>query len=146
MSGLLCRSFLLRNPALSFDSLNLSPKPFAQGLFHFDLTSRAVQVLHCLPLSREGNKAAGNTLLALPFRNKLLQQAVVAGMRTCRVAEVRTDRRILENRWSSPGSLRRTPVTSILKKAQFESKYVENVAIVLSHNPPQWELRMPLVV
>src|SRR5579863_6428056 len=127
MSGLLRRSFLLRNPALSFDSLNLRPKPFAQSLFHFALTTRSIKVLHRLPFFRQGNKAAGHTLLALTFRNKLLQQAVVAWVRTGRVAEIRTDRRILKNRRGSPGSLRRTPVTSVFKKSQFESKYVENV-------------------
>ena len=136
MSGPLGRSFLPRNSALAFDSLNLSPKPFAQGLFHFGLAAGAIQFFHRLTFSRQRNKAAGNTFLALPLRNKLLQQAVLAGMRTPRVAKIRADRRILENRRGSPRSVWRTPVPSVLKKAQFKSKYVENVAIVLSHRSP----------
>src|SRR5580765_1600355 len=100
-TGLGC-TFVWRKSPFPLDSLDLGAKPFGQRLFHFGLTAGAIQVFNRQPLFRQVDEPAGDAFLLLAFRNKLFEQATLAGMRARRIAEVRTNRRILEDSGGTP--------------------------------------------
>src|SRR5271157_4110117 len=126
--------------ALLLDLLNLGAQPAGQSFFQFGLTAGAVEVVHCLPLFCQLDKAAGYTFGPPARGDKLLQQAGLAGMRTRRVAEIRAHRRIFKNGRSAPGRRRRASITSVFQKAEFEPEDVQNITIVfVSHRAPQLE-------
>ena len=98
-------AFSGRKSAFPLNSLDLGAKPLGQRLFHFDLAAGAIQILNCQPFFRQADESAGDFVFLLTFRNELFEQTTLARMWTRRIAEVRTNRGILEDGGGAPRRL-----------------------------------------
>ena len=137
------RPFFGRDAAFAFDPVNLRSQPLLQSLFHFELAAGSIQIFNGFLVRRELDKPARNALFFLPIQHKLLQQAALARLGVGGIAEIRARRRILKNRRRPPWRMRGSTIPTVEQEAQFKSKYIQNVASILSHRAPLLRVRMP---
>src|SRR6185437_16315132 len=112
-----------------FQPLDRVTQPGFDGFFELNLIVTLIQSSQGIAFLIYGNVGAGHGFISGIFRNESVQQALVAGMHSLRLAEIQAGERILKHRGRLPGRAHRAAVAAVFQEAEFELQNFQQVAI-----------------